>query len=497
VNLSSSNVLTGDLLLNHDNAQRVGLGPMTPVASTVDQTSFSYLAGVRDSAALNTHTLLETGVGFVDFNDRSLPRGNVPYQLTPEGVTGSFFETTHSDSRRLQGFARLVRNTTDRKHELTFGSDVDRITYDQHFQRNPIFIIGAAGTLVHETTFASGTFTQHNTEVSLYAQDRWSITKPLLVEYGIRGDWDSIIHDWIAQPRLAATYTFPDTNTKFSGGVGLITDRTNLTMLTQSLQGARLDQDFASDGVTPLAPPRQTAFVTDASRLNTPRAVNWSVSVERMLPLQVYFKAEYQQKRGENGFNFFNIDNSPGSSGTYLLRSAEHRKYDAVLLSAQKKLSTNHELFISYVRSSAWSNAVIPFTLSSPLFGQPAGGPLPWDAPHHLVSWGWVPLAPKWDFAYALDWRTGFPFLIVNQTQQIVLPADRARFPAYMSLNLHVERRFHFHDHEWAVRIGVNNVTGRRNPASVNNNIDSPDFFTFSNNQHRAITARIRLVGRR
>ena len=44
------------------------------------------------------------------------------------------------------------------------------------------------------------------------------------------------------------------------------------------------------------------------------------------------------------------------------------------------------------------------------------------------------------DFAYSFDWRTGFPFLVVNQSQQIVLPADRARFPAYMNLNLHVER---------------------------------------------------------
>ena len=135
--------------------------------------------------------------------------------------------------------------------------------------------------------------------------------------------------------------------------------------------------------------------------------------------------------------------------------------------------------------------------MSSPLFGQQAGGPLPWDAPHHIVSWGWVPLSSKFDFAYSFDWRTGFPFLVVNQSQQIVLPADHARFPAYMNLNLHVERRFHFHGHEWAVRVGVNNVTGRRNPASVNNNIDSPDFFTFSQDQHRAITARIRLVGRK
>jgi len=498
VNVSSSNVLTGDLLLNQESAQRVGLGSTTLPGSTVDQNQFSYLAGVKNSLAISTHTLLEAGVGYVSFINRSLPRGDLPYLLTPQGVNGSFFETTHSDSHRLEGFARIVRSTSDRKHEFTIGTDVDGINYHQTFQRKPIFIIGSAGTLVHETTFTpNGAFTQHNSEVSLYAQDRWSVSKAFLAEYGVRADWDSIIHDWTVQPRFAGTYTFSDNKTKFTGGVGLVSDQTNLTALTQSLQGQRLDQDFAADGVTPLGPPRQTAFITDTRALQTPRSLTWSVSFERMLPLEIYFKTEYQQKRGESAFNFFNIHPNPNSSGTYLLRSGEKRNYDAASFSLHKKLTTNHELFLSYVRSSAWSNAVVPFTLSSPLFGQQAEGPLPWDAPHHIVSWGWLPLTSKFDFAYALDWRTGFPFLVVNQSQQVVLPADRARFPAYMNLNLHIERRFHFHGHEWAVRLGVNNVTGRRNPASVNNNIDSPDFFTFTQNQHRALTARIRLVGRK
>ena len=126
-----------------------------------------------------------------------------------------------------------------------------------------------------------------------------------------------------------------------------------------------------------------------------------------------------------------------------------------------------------------------------------APGPLPWDVPDHVVSWGWLPLSSRFDIAYSLDWHTGSPFLVVNQAQQIVLPANRARFPDFFTVNLHVERRFHFHDHEWAVRLGVNNVTGRKNPSSVDNNIDSPTFLMFSNNQHRAVTARIRLLGRK
>jgi hypothetical protein len=324
------------------------------------------------------------------------------------------------------------------------------------------------------------------------------VTKRFLAEYGVRGDWDEIIHDWTLEPRLAGTYMVgDDAKTKISAGVGLITDQTNLDLLTQPLQGQRLDVSFAADGMTPLGPPKSTTLVSDLQGLRTPRSLNWSAGVERMLPHQVYFKAEYQQKRGENGLAYVNVDAVPSISGTFLLRSGERKKYDAVSFTAQKKFASNHELFLSYVRSSATSSAVIPFSLGSPLFSQQASGPVAWDVPDHVVSWGFVPLSSKFDLAYSVDWHTGFPFLIVNQAQQVVLPANRARFPDFFNLNLHIERRFHFHGHEWAVRIGVNNLTGSRNSSAVDNNIDSPTFLRFSNNQHRALTARIRLIGRK
>jgi len=71
------------------------------------------------------------------------------------------------------------------------------------------------------------------------------------------------------------------------------------------------------------------------------------------------------------------------------------------------------------------------------------------------------------------------------------------RFPDYFSLNVHVERRFRLHGYEFAFRVGSNNITGRRNPVVVNNNIDSHEFLTFSSFQKRAFTGRIRFLGRK
>ena len=131
------------------------------------------------------------------------------------------------------------------------------------------------------------------------------------------------------------------------------------------------------------------------------------------------------------------------------------------------------------------------------VFGQQAAGPLPWDAPHHFIWWGWLPLVKKFDFAYSLDWRSGYPFNVVNQEQQLVGAPDARRFPTYFTLNTHIERRFRLFRYQLALRAGFNDVTNRQNPTVVNNNIDSPLFLTFSGKQHRVFTGRIRFLGRK
>jgi hypothetical protein len=70
------------------------------------------------------------------------------------------------------------------------------------------------------------------------------------------------------------------------------------------------------------------------------------------------------------------------------------------------------------------------------------------------------------------------------------------RFPAFFELNLHLERRFFFRKHRWALRAGFNNITGRRNPNVVNNNLSSPNFLRYYGGQSRALNFRLRWLGR-
>jgi hypothetical protein len=123
---------------------------------------------------------------------------------------------------------------------------------------------------------------------------------------------------------------------------------------------------------------------------------------------------------------------------------------------------------------------------------------LAWDAPNRLLTWGWTP-THIWgvQFSYFFEYRTGYPFSIVNLEQQLVEQPNSRRFPDYASLNVGLEKKFGFWGYLWAVRLSVINILGRENPDTVVNNIAAPNFGTFSGGQGRAFTARVRFVGKK
>jgi hypothetical protein len=114
------------------------------------------------------------------------------------------------------------------------------------------------------------------------------------------------------------------------------------------------------------------------------------------------------------------------------------------------------------------------------------------------VSWGWLPLHFwKLDFAYSALWRSGFPFLSVNNQNALVPSAGFFRFPDFVMIDPAIERKFTFHHYLFAVRVGINNITDNQNPSSVINDIQSPAFRSFSGFGRRTLNGRIRLLGRK
>jgi Carboxypeptidase regulatory-like domain/TonB dependent receptor len=503
VNLTPANILTGSFLVNDSHSQHAGLSRLTPEESTVNLSDAAYLLTARDLAYFPNGVLLESGVAWSRFRDRSLPLGDQPYVITPDIVQGSYFETSHSSSDRLEVTADLVLPAVRRhgRHEFKIGTDIDRISYNQLFERQPFSIVREDGTLARRVTFptSSVAYARNNAEFTGYAQDRWSPSDRLLIEAGVRLDWDQIVRGVLVSPRLASSYMLTrDGNTKLVAGVGTYYDASDLQIINQPQAGERIDYFYDQTGQSPLGPPVVTSFREGVGNPKEPRFLNWSVGLEHRFPTTTYLRLGFVEKRGFNGWNYINpVASTVPLSGAYVFSDSARDSYDAFQIQARHTFKGNHMVFASYVRSSARSTAVVDFSVDNPVFSPQAGGPLPWDTPNRFLSWGWVPFWWKCDLAYSLDWRTGFPFSVVNENQQLVGPPGSMRFPPYFALNLTLEHRFTFLGYQLALRAGFDDITNRHNASFVNNNIDSPNFLTYAGLQGRALTARLRILGRK
>ena len=499
VNLTPSNILTASLLVNGYRSDHLGLSRFTPLATTLDQRDSAYLLMLKDQYLFAGGTLLEMGAAAGEYGDSLLPLGRSPYVDQAGQYSGNYFETTDGHAGRAQGIANLFLppRAWRGRHEFKIGLDLDGITDRQSYQRRPIEIERPNGTLSQEVTFQGGKpFTKDDFESGGYAQDRWSPSARLLVEPGIRFDWDGVVRDFLVSPRLASSYLLSRSGeTKLSGGVGVYGDAANLDLLTRSLDGQRTEFLYGPTGQTLIQPPVVASFLVNQRVLKLPRFTNSSLGVERKLPHSIYLQVQFLDKRGHDGWAF--VNQGSGFGGNFQLAGLERDHYDSVEISTRHTFKGGHLFFASYTRSRADSNAVLDFSIDNVLFSPQAGGPLPWDTPNRFLSSGWTPLPGKFLLAYSLDWRDGFPFSLLNENQQIAGAPGCMRFPRYFSLDLQFERRVRLFGFMWALRAGFNDIPNRSNPSAVNNNLDSPDFLTYSGIQGRALTARVRLLGRK
>jgi hypothetical protein len=501
VNVTPRDILIGGLLFNDYHSPYEGISTLTPQVSTVNEDIIAWFTYLREQHSFAGGALLDTGVAMVRFRDGYEPHGDTPFQVTPETYLGSFFENATSTSRRVDGNAVLYLPSRELagKHNVKLGIDVDQINFGERVTRTPISYLREDRTLLRLSTFPQiEPFNRNNFEVGAYAQDRWTPSRGLLVETGLRFDWDEIVRRGLFSPRVAATYTPTESaNAKLTAGIGLYYEHTQLQYLEESLAGVRYDTYYAADGVTPISPPLLTTFVANNETLREPRTVNWSVGIEQKLPAAIYASASFIDKRGTDVFVYNNPSPPPSLYGTYSLNNSREQDYHAVTVTARHTFERGYALFGSYTRSYTHTNAALEYVPTLSVLGPQASGPLPWDSPNRFFTWGWLPVLKlkSWDFVWTEDWRTGFPYTSVNANQQVVgMPGSR-RFPDYFSFSPGLEWKFHFHGSYFGLRGVIENITDRQNPAIVNNVVDSPQYGIFTVPEGRALTARIRLIG--
>ena len=140
MNLSPGNVLTASAVLNLQDSQNSGISPFDPVSVSLDNHNYLYLLGLKDQITIAKDTLLEFGGAFHRNKASSLPQGDLPYVLGPEGRSGNYWVTNENISTRTQGFANLYLRPWKLAgtHQFTVGGRADRVLYHADINRGTV-----------------------------------------------------------------------------------------------------------------------------------------------------------------------------------------------------------------------------------------------------------------------------------------------------------------------------------------------------------------------
>jgi hypothetical protein len=492
-NLTSRNTLQGSFLYNQLNDPRAGLGPFSPLSTTTNNQSKRYFVSVKDQILMG-RTLFDVGVAADTGHNASTPIGSSTYIVTPSATSGNYFQTLSQDSRRLQFIGNITSGALNwlGKHTLSAGWNAAGLEFSQRAARSEIDFLRNDGTLSERATFSGpDSLRISNTQIGGYVQDLWRPFKPVVFSFGMRGDWDRIIDKHIFEPRLAMNWVpADDGRMKFTLAWGEHYTPLILSTLAMGLDQQRSDVFFDPTGLIPLGPPTVSAFVLDLSRLEQPRSYNTTAEWDARVFASTFVGTSFLLRESRDGLVWITQP-----SDALLLESTRNDRYIAGEAWIRHAFSEKAEATIDYTRSSARSNEVLDPTLASLILSPQEPGPLLWDAPNRVIASGWTPI-PIWGLFLSslVEYRTGFPFSVINEQQQLAAPANSLRFPDYFSLNLGLEKQFPFKGHEWAVRVSAINLTGHNNPDSVVNDIDAPNFLTYAGGQRRAFTFRLRLV---
>lgn len=477
----------------------MGLRALDPPETTVDRRSRQWFFNAKHQAYFGPGALLEAGYAANRTFGREIPQGRAFLCLLPEGKSGNFFLDATRRAGRDQWLANffLPSFTAAGTHQIKTGADANRVTYWQRAHRTGYRQYRSDGSISRSVVYnGPGELSAGNREYSAYAQDTWRPRRRVLLELGLRGDYDRLLGLWTASPRLGAAWA-PSDRTKISGGYALLYDATSLRLFTRPLDQYSLTTYFAPDGVVARGP-AAAVFTRGHARVKAPYAHVWNVGLERDLGAGFHLRATYLRRRGRHGFTYAS-PLGPGRppspevvarlgmdlfDAEYTLANDRRDVFDSAEFTLRQTLQRQYGWLASYTRSRAHSNGVLDLNIDDPIIVSRNVGPMPWDAPHRFLGWGYLPLfRENYAAAFMVESRTGFPFPVYAENGRMVGDVNAMRFPQFFVVNLHLERRFVFRKHRWEFRAGFNNLTGHKNPTLVNANADSARFLHFYGSQ--------------
>jgi Carboxypeptidase regulatory-like domain/TonB dependent receptor-like, beta-barrel len=464
-------------------------------------------AGILDDYQFDSGMLLTTVIRYTNFYSTDHGQGPADMTINPEGWGGNYFNTFERNANQLEALPmlQLPAKSWHGSHQLQLGTDVLYRSFTGSSVSRPINLLAQDGSVAETIAFqGAGKLQGGDTEVSGYAEDRWSITKSLALSFGGRLTHQGVGRDAAFAPRAGFAYSMVNNKLVVRARAGLIYGHVPLlatdfagyqerfiTFFSGPLihQTISLQNAYQSSGIA-----GNSSTLMD---LSSTRTFTWNIEGEAPLRKDFSLRFGYFETHTVNLFVLNPILPASGASGFLVLENTGSSKYSQAQITARYRPSERNELNISYAWSHArgdlntLSDEFLP--VQEPVIKPNAYGVQPSDVPNRVLAWGYITLPKKFIFSPVADIHTGFPYSNVDVMQNYVGAPNSLRFPVYFSLDVKLSREFMVHmpfkenAKRRKISIGVFSldVTNRLNPHDVFNNIASPIFGQFDGFQRR------------
>jgi TonB dependent receptor len=508
-------VATGKQLLTatfHIVPQRLGhvnMNYFNPEETSPDASTHNYTGTVAHRMTLG-QSLLESTFSVTSFDVGVWGRGNANLEIAPGGNTGNYFAQKQRSAMRESGltmfsFAPLSRFGT---HHYKIGLYVASSEEDGQIAENPVDILNAAGQLTRRISFPRvRQFEISDIELNFFAQDHWIVTPRLSLDLGTRVESQQVSGAFRVAPRAGLAWNpIPGQGTTVRGGFGFFYDRVPLNVYVfnkypdQSITYYDAAGDVSGGPYLYLntlgqAKVRHPFIFQEPIDGNfSPRSINWTLQIEQPAGHYLKLRTGFMQSLSDGLVILNPVAPDPETNlGAHLLSGTGGARYRQFEMSARFRVGETRQLMFSYIRSKGRGDlndfgsflGTFPFPIVRPnQFGNS-----PADLPNRFLTWGLVQLPWQFRVAPVIEYRSGFPYIVVNADQDYVGIPNSRRFPTFLSVDSRVSKDFQVHP-QYAVRLSVSafNLTNHFNPEAVHPNVADPAFGYFFGHRGRRFT---------
>jgi hypothetical protein len=515
-NINPTNRLAVSLSIFPQKIDGYNLNTFNPLETSLNFHQRGWFFAINEQASFKNGGLLQSSLSAKQFGVDIYGNNAGPYRIAPERRFGGFFDRQHRDSRRYEWLEvyHLPTQQWRGQHSLKLGLNINYTTFDGTDISQPVSIIRANGTTSQTINFTGeGRLTRNNGEYAAFVQDKWVINQHVTLDYGLRYDRDGIGRANNLAPRLGFVVSpFNDARTIVRGGVGLFYDKIPINVgVFEQYQDFTL-ATFAPDGLTPVRGPSTSLNIVENNAFRNPYSIAWNLQLDHELSERLLLRLSYEERQTRREF-IIEPTLEPSVNNVLVLKNTGNSRYREFQISGRYRFQEKHNLFMAYVRSRALGD-LNDFNnyfgnVRNPVIRANQYSLQPFDAPNRLLFWGDIGLPRQITMTPVVDWRTGFPYSLLDEDQNYVGVRNRGgRFPNFFSLDLQVTKGLKVPVPSWGVipakfrgkkysgRVGVKlfNITNHWNPRDVQSNLASRDFGTFYNTVGRSIRLKFEFV---